>query len=363
MIFLDARTATDHFPGIGRYVVNLARVLHAQQADLGLHLISDPTVTHQRLTLPAEVPCVPCAVSPFALAQQWRVPALLREQRATLYHSAYYLMPFWVGVPTLLTVYDLIPLLYPHYFTAPQRLVFYTAHLLALRVARVVLAISEATKRDVRRVFGVPAHKIVVTPLAADPQFYPRPAAEVNALRQQYGLPDDYLLYVGSNKPHKNLARLVQAYLQLPNDAPQLVIGGHWDARYPEARQRAGENPRIKFVGPLPDAHLPALYSGARLFVFPSEYEGFGLPVLEALACGAPVVCSNTSSLPEVAGDAALTCDPTQVAAIQTALNTALNRSALTEARQQALARAAQFSWGRVAEQTAQVYRQTLGRL
>jgi len=362
-IVLDARTATDHFPGIGRYVVNLASALKRITPDLDLTLLRDPATPAQRLMLP-DLPTLDCAVSPFKLSQQWQVRSILRRSKATLYHSAYYLMPYIPGVPSIVTCYDLIPLIYPQYFTAVQRLIFRTAHWLALRTARVTLAISESTKNDLVRFFQVDPQRIVVTPLAADAHFQPPSRAAIDRARQQHALPDRYLLYFGSNKPHKNVPRLVEAFaranLQFPASNFQLVIAGHWDERYPQAKalvEQLGLRDTVRFIGPVQDADLPALYGGAEVFVFPSQYEGFGFPVLEAMACGAAVVCGNRSSLPEVAGDAALLCDPTDVAALARAIEQALTDRDLNAAlRQRGLARAAQFTWEQTAQHTLEVY-------
>jgi alpha-1,3-rhamnosyl/mannosyltransferase len=360
---LDARTATDHFPGIGRYVVNLASALKRIAPDLDLTLLRNPSSSAQRLTLP-DLPALDCAISPFALSQQWRVRSILRHSRAALYHSAYYLMPYAPGVPSVVTCYDLIPLIYPRYFTATQRLIFRMAHWLALRTARVTLAISEATKNDLVRFFHVDPQRIVVTPLAADAHFQPPARAEIDRVRQQYALPARYVLYFGSNKPHKNVPRLVEAFAKVGVSECALVIGGHWDERYPEAKRAAewlGLEGAVRFIGAVPDADLPALYGGAELFVFPSEYEGFGLPVLEAMACGTPVVCGNRSSLPEVAGDAALLCDPQDVEALTRAIEQALtDRDWQATQQQRSLARAAHFSWEQTAQQTRQVYQSIL---
>jgi glycosyltransferase involved in cell wall biosynthesis len=363
-IVLDVRTATDHFPGIGRYVVNLASALKRIAPDLDLTLLRDPSTPAQRLTLP-DLPTLDCAISPFKLSQQWRVRSILRRSQAALYHSAYYLMPYAPGLPSIVTCYDLIPLIFPHYFSAPQRLIFRMAHWLALRTAHITLAISEATKRDLVRFFHIDPRRIVVTPLAADAHFQPPSRAAIDRVRQQHVLPERYLLYFGSNKPHKNVPRLVEAFGQLgirnQGSGLGLVIAGHWDERYPEAKQataRLGLTDMVRFIGPVQDADLPALYGGAEVFVFPSQYEGFGFPVLEAMACGAPVVCSNRSSLPEVAGDAALLCDPTDVEALARAIEQALiDRDLRNTLRARSLNRAAQFSWEQTAQQTLEVYR------
>ena len=362
-IVIDARTASDHFPGIGRYVVNLCRALCQVVPDVDLAVLYDPGATASRLALP-DVPRLACLASPFALRQQWLIPRQLRCAGARLYHSPYYLMPYWPGVPTVLTCHDVIPLVYPGYFSAQQRLAFRLAYSLALRAAQHVIAVSQATRADLARFFGLPSQRITVIPEAADPLYTPQPDAKIVAVRQRYGLPPGYVLYLGSNKPHKNLVRLVQAWalVKQRNAARdmQLVLAGPWDTRYPESRQLAeqlGLQTDIRFLGPVPEADLPALYSGATLLVFPSLYEGFGLPVLEAMACGTPVACANTSSLPEVAGDAAPRFSPTDTAAMADLLARLLTdpdwRATLRAA---GLRQAASFSWQETARQTLAVY-------
>jgi glycosyltransferase involved in cell wall biosynthesis len=361
-IVLDARTATDHFPGIGRYVVNLAGALQRIAPELDLTLLRDPAVAAQRLTLP-DLPMLDCATSPFALAQQWRVRSILRGLSATLYHSPYYLMPYRPGVPAVFTCHDLIPLIFQQYYTAPQRLIYRLTHWLALRTARLTIAVSQSTKDDLQRFFHVASDRIIVVPEGVDAHFQPPSHAAIDRVRQQYALPARYVLYFGSNKPHKNVPRLVEAFAKLGMKDQALVIAGHWDARYPEAKQateRLGLKNTVRFIGPVQDADLPALYGGAALFVFPSEYEGFGLPVLEAMACGAPVVCGNRSSLPEVAGDAALLCDPQDVESLAHTIEQALtDRDLRVTLQQRGLARAAQFSWEQTAQHTLKVYRST----
>jgi glycosyltransferase involved in cell wall biosynthesis len=370
-VVFDARTATDHFPGIGRYVVNLSQALVKVAPDLELLLLHDPGATATRLALP-DLPRRPCPVSPFSPRQQWVVPAHLHRAQAALYHSPYYLMPYLPGVPAVLTCYDMIPLLYPAYFTPVQRLIYRLAHSLAFRAVAVILAVSQSTKADIVRHFGLDPRRIVVTPPAADVHFCPQPAGRVAAVRRKYALPPAYVLYLGSNKPHKNLVRLINSKSQTLAPAVtsagvanfKLVIAGHWEERYGEAKRRVEElglGEEVIFVGAVDEEDLPALYSGAALFVFPSEYEGFGLPALEAMACGSPVVCSNTSSLPEVAGEAALLVDPTDVDALAAATGRVLADVGLRQAmREKGLAQAARFSWERTARETLAVYESVL---
>jgi alpha-1,3-rhamnosyl/mannosyltransferase len=384
---LDARTATPHFPGIGRYVSNLARALVPLLAsDERLTLLYDPAYPlawhserderrhPERSEESGAVQAVPVAASPFALGQQWTVPGLLRRLRADLYHSAYILMSYRPGVPTVLTVYDLIPLILPGHSTLRARLLVRLATVLALRASQRVLAISEATRRDYLTHFRLSPERIVTIPLAADPIFRPQPAETIAVVRARYGLPDRYVLYLGSNKPHKNLVRLVEAWgnaeCRMRNAECQLVIAGAWDERFPEPRRRVEElglGERVRFLGPVAEVDLPALYSAAELFVFPSLYEGFGLPVLEAMACGTPVLCSNRSSLPEVAGDpsagsgqaAAILADPLDVGGLAEAIGRVLAEPAALQAEMRAkgLVQAQRFTWQQVAAQTLAVYR------
>jgi glycosyltransferase involved in cell wall biosynthesis len=367
---LDARTATSQFPGIGRYVKNLARALPSElhpdeklllfhgpeQASSWIHdLVSDHGYKSSLVT-----------GSPFSLAQQWQIPRLLRKAGVDLYHSPYYLMPYRPGIPTVLTVYDLIPLHFPQFVSARARLLFRLAMILALRAADQVIAISEATRQDLQRAFRLPQEKIQVIPLAAEQNFRPPTAGEIQRVRSKYSLPEEYVLYLGINKPHKNLAGLVGAWAQLTRQRlsgnEKLVIAGAWDPRYPQVKQlatRLNLTQAIIFLGTIPDADLPAVYGAARLFVFPSLYEGFGLPVLEALSCGTPVACSRASSLPEVAGEAAVYFDPAGPDRIAEVLARTLNNEALLEdLSARGLEQARKFSWRRTAQQTTQVYRQ-----
>lgn len=363
---LDARTASPHFPGIGRYVRSLAAALvPLLEPSERLNLITDPQYP---VELPA-VDTVPVAASPFSASQQWQVPQVLRPLAADLYHSPYYLMPYRPGVRTILTVYDVIPLRYPQFSSARSRLLFRVTTRLALAAAKQVIAITESARRDFIAEFGIRPDRITAVPLAADPAFQPQPPAEIEAVRAKLQLPRRFVLYLGSNKPHKNLVGLVNAWSELlvgdgVGDA-ELVVAGAWDPRYPEARELAGSlgDPKIHWIGPVGDAELPALYTAATAFVFPSRFEGFGLPVIEAMACGVPVICSNVTALPEVAGDAAILVDPDDKGGLTAALGRMLNDEALrADLRERGLARAADFSWTKTAAQTVEIYRRVVSQ-
>ncbi len=366
---LDARTATPHFPGIGRYVTSLAQALPPLlSANEELVLLVDGRSERGPMPAPdtgVHVRDVP--VSPFSPGAQWRVPAVVRQLNGSLYHSPYYLMPYRPGAPAILTAFDLIPLLLPEDGSARARLFFRFAMRLALRRARAVITTSHSTERDLRAAFGVRRGLVSVIPAAADPIFRVLPRSELEAWRAAHDLPPSYALYFGSNKPHKNLELLVRAWSAYcaAGGRETLVIAGHWDARYPAAQRLAGAlglGEQLLFLGPVTDAEAPYLYNGASLFLWPSRYEGFGLPVLEAMACGVPVISSNASSLPEVAGEAARLLPPQDPAAwAEAAARILRDRPLAREMRERGLEQAARFSWERSAAATLELYRAVAG--
>jgi alpha-1,3-rhamnosyl/mannosyltransferase len=382
-IAIDARYVCDHFPGIGRYVYNLLLALAALDQPHTLIVLYNPALTNTRHDLAAlgrfpSVELVATAARPFSAAEQVAIPRLLRRLRADLYHAPYYVRPY-IGLPcpSVVTLYDAIPRLFPAEAAPRARLLFDLLTRLAIGASRRVIAISESARADLAAAYRVPAARIAVTPLAADSRFRPQPPEAVAAARAAYDLGDRYILALASNKPHKNLPRLVEAFAQvrtegrglraeregrsrLSPESSVLVIAGHWDPRYPEARElaeRLGLGPAARFLPGVAEGDLPALLSGAEVFAFPSVYEGFGLPPLEALACGAPVLCGDTSSLPEVVGDAALRVDTRSVAALAGGLARLLGDAALRERlRAAGPPRAAHFSWRGTAEATLAVY-------
>ena len=245
LIALDIRTVQDHFPGIGRYTYNLALALADVAGDDELLLIHDASQRNTRFNLDvlrakANIDVADCAAPNFSLREQIRVPALLRHRRASVYHSPYYIMPYRTPCPALVTIHDLVPMLYPRYFTALQRLAFALTLRVAIHSSRRIVVDSAATAADLERKLQVPREKIVVVPAAADPDMVRPDQSRIDEVKAHYGLPGGYVLYVGSNKPHKNLARLVRAYSEVGRRAGiPLVLAGPWDPRHPEARRLA----------------------------------------------------------------------------------------------------------------------------
>ncbi|HXH13635.1 MAG TPA: glycosyltransferase family 1 protein [Alphaproteobacteria bacterium] len=361
-IVVDARCIQPHFPGLGRYTLNLIRALPSVSSDEIVAVTEQVqpdvlTLGVTRLTVRAPVR---------SLREQWAIPRAVRHLAATIYHAPYYFRPYFVPAPSVVTVSDVIPALLPMALPSrPARLAYEIAMRLTLAGARRILTLSGCVRRDLIRHYRIRPERVAVTPAGLDPSFRPPTRSAIALVRERYGLQEDYLLYVGINKPHKNLRRLVDAYARFASARPErLVLAGPEDARYSDVRQAIARHHlghRVSILGPVDEPDLPALYAGAVLFVFPSLYEGFGLPVLEAMGCGTPVACSVTGALPEVAGAAALTFDPFNSAAIADAIVRVLeDRGLRDDLRHRGLARAREYTWAATAEATLQVYREAL---
>ncbi|MCU0494239.1 MAG: glycosyltransferase family 4 protein [Chloroflexaceae bacterium] len=374
-IGLDARYATDYFPGIGRYVAGLAAALAELEHGHTLVLIHNPALPNSRHNLAelARFPGVELVATnarPFSLAEHVRLPLLARQLRLDLLHSPYYVKPYaGLPCPSVVTIYDLIGWKFPKTLSPRGRLLYRVTMSLAVRRSDSIITISQSARDDLAFVYRLPQERIAVTPLAADGRFRPQPPERVAALRAAHQLPPRYVLYLGANKPHKNLERLLRAWERVVGASSEsklqtgdckLIIAGHEDPRYPQARHMVTErglSASVRFLPNVAEADLPALYSGAEIFVFPSYYEGFGLPPLEAMACGTPVLCAYGSSLPEVVGNAALTVDPYSAIDMAEGLRRLLHNHVLRQQlRESGLQRARQFTWRRTALATLPVY-------
>lgn len=292
-----------------------------------------------------------------------------RSHQLDLLHGMAFAAPLAAACPTVITVHDLSFLRFPDAFRRFNRLYLSFITRRATRRAARVIAVSESTRQDVIGLCGVAPERVVTVPNGVSEAFAPAAAARVAELRQRHGLPDRFILFVGTLEPRKNLERLVTAYADLraaDRAVPPLVIAGArgWFYEQLFARvQELGLADAVRFPGFIPHEDLATWYSAAEIFVYPSRFEGFGLPVLEAMACGTPVITSTASSLPEVAGDAALLVAPDDVAGWTAALQQALADEELrTTLCSRGLQRARLFSWTRTAAETAQVYLDALDR-
>jgi glycosyltransferase involved in cell wall biosynthesis len=307
-----------------------------------------------------QAPFATVAPAARVLWEQLFQPALLLRTQVDLLHGPAYALPLICPARSVVTIHDLSFILYPHTFNRANRLYLRLITRLAVRQADAVITVSEHTRNDVMRLLKVPADRVHAVPNGVDQRFRPLPRHAVQLFREQRRLPERFILCVSTIEPRKNLSSLIRAYAALGNIDCKLVIGGGRGWQYESVFalvEELGLKDRIWFPGFINHEELPYWYNAADLFIFPSLYEGFGLPPLEAMACGTPAIVSNTSSLPEVVGSAGRLVDPTDVHALANAVHQVLTDKALAESMAtQGRARAREFSWRATAKRTAVVY-------
>lgn len=369
-ICLDVSPAVHRRAGLGRYAYELTTALLALDTENEyVAFYNRPSQAHVEPPLD-RLPHLTTNLS----NKPWRMSALVGQfahipqdglfPGVDLFHATDHLLPRLSRVRSVFTLHDVI---YRHYPETHMRLNRWFLTLMMprfLRAADRIIAVSECTKRDALRLYDIDESKIHVIYEGVNPRFRPASPSAIAAARQRYHLPAHYLLVVGTIEPRKNLTMLLEAYTMLKERQPELKLlivgqkGWLYEGFFRRLRE-LGLEEEVIFPGFVPDEDLPAIYSAAELLAFPSLYEGFGLPVLEAMACGTPVVCSNTSSLPEVAGDAALLIPPQDVRAWVEALERVVRDASLRAAlRRRGLEQAARFTWERAARRTLEIYRE-----
>jgi len=299
------------------------------------------------------------------LWEQWVQPRVLRRIGADLVHGPAFVGPVFAPCPVVVTIHDLSFIRFPNLFRPANRLYLTMLTRLSARRAQRLIAVSAHAAAETTRLLDVPPERVDVVYHGVDAAFRPLPSGKVAAFRQRRGLPDRFVLFVGTLEPRKNLVRLVEAFARIRDGQVGLVLVGGKGWLYDELFARVedlGLGDEVIFPGYVTGDELPFWYNGATVLAYPSLYEGFGFPVLEAQACGTPVLTSNVSSLPEAAGDAALMVDPEDVEALAMELNRLLTDEPLRhELRERGLTHAKKFSWQHAAQETARVYRRALG--
>jgi glycosyltransferase involved in cell wall biosynthesis len=366
-VAIDARKLRDF--GIGTYIRNILVQLDRLDQQTEYVILCRPGDVDLARSLAPRFRLVPETAGTYSAVEQVRIPWRLWREHVDLVHEPHYVLPPATRCRSVVTIHDCIHLMFPQYLR--NRLAYAyarTSMWTATRQASRILTVSEASKRDILHFFDIPPEKVQVVYNAIDHRFLTAPdEATTDRVRQRYQLDHPFVLYVGNIRPHKNLERLIDAFGRARPRGPEglkLVVIGDEVSKYPSLRQtvhRHKLDKHVRFLGFQPHETLASFYRLAAAFVFPSLYEGFGLPPLEAMACGTPVVTSNVSSLPEVAGDAALLVDPYNVEAIAEGLVIVLT----DEARRQrmivrGLARARQFSWAESVARIHAVYQEVL---
>ena len=368
-VVLDAGPAVHQSAGLARYTESLASALWQNCRDaIDLSLFYNRHSGHQPPSSLASIPAraLPMGQHPWRLGvlacQLLRAPFVERRLGAGgIYHATEHLLP-WLARPSVMTVHDLIFERFPQHHTLTNRAFLRVAMPLFVRRADAIIAVSRHTKRDILDLYGTPPQKVFVVGEGIEGHFKPAEAEKVRRVKEEYGIRRPYLLMVGTLEPRKNHALSFEALARLKEEGwPHclVVVGGRgwlFDAVQSEVEMQ-GLADDVVFTGHVPEEDLPALYSGAACFLMPSLYEGFGIPVLEAMACGAPVVCSRASSLPEVAGDAALYIEPPTAEALAAQVRQVLSKPETAEQmRVDGVRQAARCSWRSAAIETVEVY-------
>ena len=369
-IAIDVRKFHDF--GIGTYIRNLVHQLSRIDQETEYVLICRPQDL-PRIRIPGpNFRAVVEPARPYSISEQVRIPMTLLREHIDLFHAPHYVLPPAIHCRSVVTIHDCIHLMFPQYL--PGRLAHAYAKLQLWTAAHRsdhILTVSEASKLDILRRFRIPADKVTVVYNAIDARLAREPAdEEVDRVIARYQLRDPFALYVGNIKPHKNLERLIEAFHQLRQEsafeALKLVIIGDEISKYQGLRRAVHVHKlhkHVRFFGFVPLDTLAVLYQLASVFVFPSLYEGFGLPPLEAMYFGTPVVTSNVSSLPEVVGDAAMLVDPYSAESIADGMRRVLTDEHLRAfLRERGMARAREYSWEQSVRQIRDVYGEVMER-
>ena len=355
-VLVDCRMAD--WSGVGRYTRGLVRGLSAVEG-MSLVLVTTPEAWPV-LSAEAGVTLVRAKYRPFSLLGMLELSRVIAEQQPDVVHCLHFPTPTRLKAPLVVTMHDLTPLIVPEVMpSALKRGVYRYLNRRAVRLAARIVAPSESTMRDVERFFPEARGRMTAIAEAAD-DFASGDSAPVEA-----GARSPYILAMGNTKAHKDLPVLFAAFGEIAPTHPELqvLLVGPEPQGYLAQSLPAGLCDRVSFTGAVDDDRLRALYSGASVFAFPSRYEGFGLPPLEAMSLGAPVVAAEASSVPEVVGDAALLFPPGDAPALAAALTRLLDDKSLRdELLGRGFARAAGFSWAQTARQTADVYRAAASR-
>jgi glycosyltransferase involved in cell wall biosynthesis len=370
-IGIDATALPPQPVGAGNYIIQLIRalaslkvndefVIFAQQR--GQALISLPENDSFEWTILEDRNPVSRLIW-----EQTLFPQLIKRSGVDLLHSMHYTRPVRLPCASVVTFHDMTFFLYPELHTRAKRLFFPLAIRASARQADALTAVSESTRQDAIRILGISPEKIAATQLGVDPAFRPiNDAGFKRVIAEKYDLPERFILYVGLLEPRKNLPMLIRAYKRLIDGGEnfKLVLVGRYGWRYEELLRQINNldlEGMVHFTGYVSQEDLPLVYNLSSLFVYPTLYEGFGLPALEAMACGVPVITTDVSSLPEIVGEAGILVPVNNVEALYGAMIAVLGDEDLRRKMiNKGIQRAAKFTWEQTAKLTFQVYQQVM---
>jgi glycosyltransferase involved in cell wall biosynthesis len=352
-IIFDARVLGEYMHGIARYCLHLLRQLLAKdRGDEYLILISHSKI-QEWFTSKVSVRWLSTSIPLYSMQEQIMIPIHLRREVFDFFHSPTFTIPLLFSPKGIITIHDLIPMLFPEDYGLSHRLFFRFVVRRAVARCQKVFTVSEQSKNDIITLLQGKKERLVVTPNGLDPHWGPK--TEEPAFSRRYGLDLGYFVFVGNPKPHKNFPRVLSAFELLIKDDSypgKLVAIG-----IPPGNLSADLKDRVLFLPQCNDQDLSLFYSGADLLVAPSLYEGFGLPVLEAMACGCPILIGNQGALPEIAGDAGFQVNPYDIHAIKEGIWEILHHQDLRQdLRERGLKQAKQYSWEKTARIVLETY-------
>lgn len=361
-IGIDARMFSDAFTGIGRYNFELTKRFFALREDIEWVLfLNEPEFS--KFQFPSNVQKVCVNAAHYSFAEQTKFLSLLKKEHCDLVWFTHFNRPILYFRPCVVTIHDTTLSFYPGKKMGQwwRKLAYKIVITMAVRIAKKVITVSHNTRDDVMRLFGISSQKITPVWNGLSPDFHQCTSKEHKEVRQKFNLPEQFLLYTGVWREHKNVVRLLKAFDIVRKSHPdvQLVITGRRDPHYPEVLgtvHELGLDQAVRFVGLVDFSDLQKLYSAATQYVFPSLYEGFGLPPLEAMAAGTPVIASNASAIPEVCGKAAEYFDPENVEEMAQKIILVLeNDVRRNELIQNGFERIKEFSWDKAAKETLKI--------
>ena len=359
-IAIDARMISPgSMHGIARYVYELLTCLKTGAAEAyEFFIVVNRDSPLEQLSWPKHMRLVHVHGSWMSLSQQWELPRLLTAIKADLFHAPSFMAPLVCPCRLVMTIHDLNHMVLPQFYTPFHQFYYQIFVRSCIRRSDYILTVSHFSKDEIVRNLAISPDKVFVTYNGVSDNYRPVTDPEtLDYVRDLYELPERFILCVSNNKPHKNVHQLVRAYCYSSIDIP-LVLACPVDQSLIRIAENYGKKHLVYFSKFIDEEHLPSVYSMTHLFVYPSTYEGFGLPPLEALSCGAPVVVARSSSLPEVVGDSAIFTNPFDYQDIARALEVGVGDEGLRQKlRMRGVPHARRFSWQAMTDQTLEIYR------